>query len=162
MTDDAAEAIEGRAALAARMLDVVRSAQYEVRLLSYELERGLYGGDEFADAVKTLLLASERARLRVLLNQSRSAMRHSERLIELGRRLSSRCEFRELPPERLNDQRSEWLIADTRNLIERRAPDSLVARAWIDNPGITHERIGDFDKLWDESVPAQELRSLGI
>ncbi|MDB5976469.1 MAG: hypothetical protein JWR07_3229 [Nevskia sp.] len=167
MEDTAAsppQLLDGRAAFAAQALDLVRGARGELLLLSDSLERSLYGGEAFADAVKTFLLGSERARLRVFVNRPQEATQNVPYLLELSQRISSRFEFRE-PSEAQQaggGNRGEWLLADRRVLLERRDPESLEARYWAEEPQRGKLRAEAFEALWNEAQPAQELRSLGI
>jgi hypothetical protein len=156
------EILEGRAAFAARALQLVRGARQELLLRSDALERGAYGSEEFADAVKTFLLGNERARLCVLVRQPQEAARNAPRLVELGRRLSSRVEFREPTPEQGELDPGEWLLADRRMLLERQSPEALQAQFWAEEPRRGKTRGEDYDQLWNEAQPAQEMRSLGI
>lgn len=159
---DLPELLQGREAFAAKALELVRAARQELLLRSDALDRSLYGGDEFAGAVKDFLLGSERARLCVLLRQPHQARQNAQRLVDLGQRLSSRIEFREPTEDQGDIEPSEWLIADRRVLLERRAPESLEAQFWTDEPQRGKLRAEAFEALWNEAQPAQELRSLGI
>jgi len=158
----AALVLEGRAALAAALQSAAEAAQRELLLLCFDFDRGLYGSEGFADAVKRLALSGERARIRVLINQPKAAMRGAHRLVELGRRLPSRIEFRELDEEQQIAQRGDWLIADQRRLVERSAPDALVARALDDAPLAAQARARAFGELWDRSPGCAEFRVLGL
>jgi len=156
------EILEGRAAFAARAQQLVQAARQELLLRSDALERGLYGSEEFAEAVKGFLLGSERARLCVLVRQPQEAARNAPRLVELGRRLSSRVEFREPTPEQGEIGQAEWLLADRRMLLERQSPEALQSQFWADEPRRGKTRGEDYDQLWNEAQPAQEMRSLGL
>lgn len=162
MSEPAPVAVEGRSAFADAALALIAEARREIRLLSHELDVRLYGSEAVYEAVKGFLLSSERARLRVLINQPRLAAQRGHRLVELGRLLSSRVEFRGLSDERQQEHRAEWLIIDERSLLERREPEALVARLFQDQPLAARERGNDFETLWNEASPAQELRSLGL
>jgi hypothetical protein len=159
---DVPELLEGRAAFAARAVLVARGARHELILRSDALERSLYGGEDFADAVKAFLLGSERARLLVLVRKPQEAAQNGARLVELGRRLSSRVEFRERGEDQEDFDPSEWLYADRRILLERRSPEDLNSQFWAQEPRRGKTRGEDFDALWNEAQPAQEMRSLGI
>lgn len=156
------ELLQGRAAFAARALELARAARGELLLLSDSLDRAVYGGEDFAEAVKRFLLDHDRARLRVLVGRPQAAARNVPHLLELARRLSSRIEFREPPETQAEPNRGECLIADRRALLERRAPEALETQAWADAPQRGKLRAEEFDTLWNEAQPAQELRSLGI
>ena len=164
MSDAAGDPVklEGRAELASAALALVAAAQREVLLLSFDFDRALYGGEAFVDAIKRLGLSSERARIRVLINQPKSAMKGAHRFVELGRRMPSRIEFRELNEERLSTHRADWLIVDERQLIERDRPDALVARQQQDAPLLARAKARAFMELWDESSGCSEFRTLGI
>lgn len=159
---DVPEIVEGRAAFAAKALAVVRAAHLELILRSDCLERALYGSEEFYEAVKTFLLGNERARLLVLVRQPQDAAQNGARLVELGRRLSSRVEFREPGEEQEEFEPAEWLFADRRTLLERRSPQDLKAQYWASEPRRGKTRAEEFEALWNEAQPAQEMRSLGI
>jgi hypothetical protein len=160
--DQTPQHLEGHAALAAAVLELVRQPHRELLLLSDSLDRKLYGSAEFAEAVKNFVLSSERARLCVLVNQPALAVQNVPRILELQRRASSRIEFREPPEDRREDCRCEWLIADRRALLERRSPDALEAQLWGEAPQRGKLRGDAFDEIWNESEQAQELRSLGL
>lgn len=153
--------LEGRAELASAAQTLVAGAQREVLLLSFDFDRALYGSEAFVEAVKRLALSSDRARIRVLINQPRTAMQGAHRAIELGRRLPSRIEFRELLDERRSTLRADWLIVDGRHLIERSTPDALFARQQVDAPREAQAKAKAFLELWDESPGCAEFRVLG-
>jgi hypothetical protein len=162
MADSDSTALSGRSALAAQALKVAQSTRLELAVLSFALDPDLYGSEPFVDAVKTFLLGEDRARLRVLLNQPRVVAQSAHRLVELGRRLTSRVEFRELAQEQLNDMRGEWLIADRRRILERRNPETLTAHYWDSAPLLAREKLEKYDSLWNEAVPCGELQRLAL
>ncbi|GAC1631331.1 MAG: hypothetical protein NVS9B10_24660 [Nevskia sp.] len=108
------------------------------------------------------MLADEHVRVRVLINQPRLAMQGAHRLVELGRQIPSRIEFRELLEERVASYRGDWLINDQGGLLERREPDALYATCLPESSLLARHRASDFRLLWDESPGAQELRVLGL
>jgi hypothetical protein len=137
------------------------AARVELRLLSHELDRRLYASEAFIEAVKQFVLAHPRARLRVIVNQPRVAVRNAARLLELATRASSRIELRELNPQHVEDLRGEWLIADRSLLMQRARPDSLTALL-ATAPAAVSLRAGHFDECWDAAMPSAELRSLAL
>jgi len=156
--------LDGHAAFAAQALQLVRGARAELLLLSDSLQHSLYGSEDFTDAVKGFLLGSERARICVFVSRPQEALRNVPHLLDLCRRISSRFEFRE-PSEQqaaAGGNRSEWLLADRRVLLERREPESLEARYWAQEPQRGKLRGEAFEALWNEAQPAQELRGLDI
>ncbi|MCX7071978.1 MAG: hypothetical protein NTW01_13425 [Gammaproteobacteria bacterium] len=157
---DAPAPLEGRAALASALLAMAVGARHELLLLSVDLDRALYGSEAFVEAIKALALSSARARVRVLVGQPRAAMQAGHRLVELGRRLPSRIEFRELAEERRAGQHADWLIADQRCFIERNRPDALLARLHGEALRPAWARAAAFLALWEESPGCAEFRTL--
>lgn len=159
---DAPAPLEGRAALASALLALAACAEREVLLLSFDFDRALYGSEAFVEAIKRLGLSSERARIRVLINQPKPAMRSAHRLVELGRQLPSRIEFRELSEEWRAAHRGDWLIVDQRSWIERSHPDALTAALQHGAPLQARARARAFLALWEASPGCAEFRTLGI
>ena len=154
-------AVQGLAAFADAALHVLTSAQRECALLSYELDPRLYGSEAFADAARQFVLAHERARLRVLINRSELA-RQGHRLVELARRVPSRVEIRQLLPERQRECRDDLLMADHHSLLHRREPQALEARLCLQSPLDVQPHRAEFQRWWDESPIAPDLRVLGL
>lgn len=154
-------AVSGAEAFAAAALDVVSSARYQLALISVDLDRRLFGTEAFTERLRNFILQHRRAQLRVLVHDPASAVRNSVRLVEFGRLLSSRIEFREVPLER-RKLREEFLIGDERSLLYRSAPDQLDAKHYADAPMVARSHLREFDALWHESSVARELSSLGI
>ena len=164
MSEDSAsevEIISGRIELAVVARQLVERARTSVCMLTDALDPAIYGSDTFAQAVKNFALISPHSRMRVLASRPAAATRAHHALVDLGRILTSRIEFRELPAERRH-LREELLITDSHGLLERQSADSLDARLSRNNPLLGREQQRRFDLLWEESSPAQELRRLGI
>ncbi|WP_420465382.1 hypothetical protein [Panacagrimonas sp.] len=154
-------AVSGGDAFAAATLQVVSAAQYQLALMSVELDRRLFGTEIFVDQLRNFVLQHRRARLRVLVHDPAAAVRNSIRLVEFGRLLSSRVEFRAVPPAR-RLLREEFLIADERALLYRSAPDQLDAKHYADAPLVARSQLRGFDACWEEASVAREMTALGL
>lgn len=153
--------LTGAAAFAEALQSLVSVARLELSLVSVDLERNLFGAPALVDAIKQFLLAQRRARFRLLIHHPRSAMASGHRLIELGRALSSRMEFRQMPDERMR-LREEYLLVDERHLLIRGSPQDLLARCHRDAPQEARAQRRRFDQAWEEAMPARELSELKI
>jgi len=156
------ELLNGHGPFAERAIQMVSGARTELALLSQDLERRVYGTEAFGDALRRFILQHSRTRVRVLVNNTQAAIANSPRLVELGRSLSSFIEFREVPPPRQQTLREEYLVADGRLLLYRETPQDLEARYYGSSPPVARLQLKDFDALWNESTPAQELRKLSL
>lgn len=149
--------VTGRKAWVEQLLDAVSTARRDICLLSFNLDPRLYNHDDVAEKMKTFLLQSPRQRLRILLHDT-SICARGHRLVDLGRQLSSFVEFRVLADQH-RDIRSDWLIIDEQQVLERRTPDSLDARR-SQNPQAARARRKQFDDYWHAGEAASALRSL--
>ena len=153
--------VEGLDGYAATALAGVTDARRELLLQSWDLDPRCYASEAFAEAVKTFVLSGEQVRLKVLLSRTELA-RRGHALVALGRRVPSRIEFRELIAERKREHDGELLVADGRALLKRNDPRSLTALWFADAPAECKRAREDFLQLWEESVPAADLRELAL
>lgn len=140
---------------------VARDARMELAICSWGLDRRVFGSEGFVAIVRAFALAHRRARVRVLVQHPVMAMQGAHRLVELGRVLSSRIEFREPLPERKLSA-EEYLVADERSLVHRAGPDQLEAKFYAHAPLEARLRLRTFNALWDEAVPAREFTDLKL
>lgn len=152
--------IRGRADYAQAAAALAQSAQREVALLSHDLPSAFYGTDAFCTAIKDLILRYRRARVRVLVHNPKPAAR-GHRLVDLGRQLSSFCEFRVLG-EANRELRSDWLVIDERHVLDRFAPESLEAVCHRAAPATARSYLRRFDDYWENGQPAIDLRTLNV
>lgn len=160
--DPDVELLTGAAEFAARATQMIGGARTEIALLSQELDRRVYGTEDFGETLRRFVLQHNHTRVRVLVNATKTAMANSPRLIELGRALSSFVEFRELLPSRQHSIREEYLVADGRLLLYRETPADLESKYYGTAPHFARLKLKDFDLLWNESTTAQELRKLSL
>ncbi|MES2883193.1 MAG: hypothetical protein V4709_00175 [Pseudomonadota bacterium] len=153
--------LRGRLEFLSAARRLIAETRYNASLLSVGLDARIFGDPSFADAVKQFLLLRRNAHLRVLVAHPQMATRAPHALVDLGRLLSSRVEFREFAPGKPLPS-EEMLLADGRLLLERNSPDALEARLILDDPMSTRERQRRFDNLWDHAVPSADLRQLRI
>lgn len=157
----AAVTVSGSRAQRQATLQLVAGAHQQLRILSYELDRHLWGEPGMVEILRAFVLRSQRAELRILVNQTQRAAQRGHHLVELARRLPSRIAIRELNEERRGIV-EEFAIADEYALLHKRRHDDLEAQ-WHAHAPLDARRLRRrFDALWDESPPARELAVLGI
>jgi len=156
------EIVNGTAEFAARAEAMVAAAYMEVLVMTQELDRRIYGSESFVSAVRKFALQHAHARMRILVSTPQAAIQNNPRMVEFGRRLSSQIEFRELQPERRGGVPYEYVITDGRLLLFRETPMDLQAKYYGNSPPAARLQMKDYDVLWNESEPAQELRNLQL
>ena len=162
MDEPKPELINGVADFAARATQMVSMAKTEIALLSQELDRRIYGTGIFTESLRRFVLQHSHTKVRVLVNSTQLAVANSPRLVELGRSLTSFVEFREVRSERQQVVREEVLVTDGRILLHRESSNDLASKYYGAAPSVARLKLKDFDLLWDESEPAQELRKLSL
>jgi hypothetical protein len=155
------EAVSGQAEFLRRAVELVSAARLDITIFSQGLDRRTYSSEFFIAPLQKFLLQHQRARLRVIVHSPGLAMRTGHRLVELGRRLPSRIEFRELPEERRLLEK-EFLIADESALLLRASVEQLESRYYPHAPLLAREQKREFETWWQESQPAAEFRDLKI
>jgi hypothetical protein len=142
--------IADAAELRAAVIDVVAKARRGLAILTPNLEPEIYDHEEFLDALKRFVLAKTFARIRVLITQPERAMKSGNQFVQMGRRLNSYIEFRNLA-EHLKPVQEAFCIADAEGLVYR--ADGAKHEGMVDTnaPGIAQGYLARFDTLWNES-----------
>ena len=153
--------LTGRIEFLAASRRLILDTRYNASLLTQVIDPRVFGDASFAAAVQQFLLLQRNARLRVLVARPQQALRGPHALIDLGRLMASRVEFREFAPDKPAPA-EEMLLGDGRLLLERSSADALEARLIRDDASTARERQRRFDNLWDHSVPSAELRRMRL
>ncbi|WP_028079551.1 hypothetical protein [Solimonas soli] len=156
-----ASVLAGSAATTQALLNLITRAHLQLRVLSYELDRRLWNDPGIVELLRSFVLRSPRAELRILVNRPQLAAQRGHRLVELARRLSSRIHIRELGEERRNLV-EEFAIADEYALLHKKRHDDLETWWYPHAPLDARQQRRRFDAWWEESGPARELGELRL
>lgn len=150
--------ISGREGFREALLTLIGEAQMTLNIHTYDLHRDIYATPAVVEAIRGFALQHDRARVNVLINEPKRTMAAAHRLVEFGRALSSRIEFRQLP-ESKRSQVEDCVLGDGRTMLLRQRPDDVEARIYH-RPGTAHLRNQAFEALWPHALPARELQQL--
>lgn len=142
----------------AHVLALMQQAQRSLCLYSDDLEPWLYNHGSVQQSCSRFLLASPRARLRILLRDTSRAVKEGHRLLTLSRRLSSNLHIRKLNPDYPSLEQS-YLIADDSGLLLRPELDQHAGYALYADPARVRQHQAQFDQAWDTSITDPDLRS---
>lgn len=142
----------------AHVLALIQQAQRSLCLYSDDLEPWLYHHNNVQQACTRFLLASPRARLRILLRDPTRAVKEGHRLLGLSRRLSSNLHIRKLNPDYASIDQA-YLIADDKGLLLRPELDQYAGYALYADPARVRQHQAQFDQAWDTSLTDPDLRS---
>ena len=141
--------------------DVARSAKRSLSIYTHDLEPEVYNSIDFLDAVKQLVLAQRYARVQILLVNPLRSVKEGHRMVEMARRFSSFVEIR-LVPEEFHSHEEAFLIADRAGLVYRVHASRWEGIADTNSPRIAARYLEFFERVWQRSQVASELRELRI
>lgn len=146
-TQGAREVLTGTAELRAAIVDIVAHAQRSLAVLTPNLEPEIYEHVEFLDVLKRFVLARTYARVRVLITQPERTIRQSNQFAQMGQRLSSYIQFRNLASDR-RPVNEAWCIADTDAIVYRADYTTGDGVADTHAPEIAKRYLAMFEDLW--------------
>ena len=142
--------VAGPAETRAAIIDIVGRAQRSLTILTPNLEPEIYEHDDFLVTLKRFVLAKSFARVRVLITEPERAIKPGNQLVQMGQRLSSYIELRNLAESLRPDVRA-YCIADADSVLYRAnysTGDGMVAQ---NAPEIAKLYLSEFDELWQAS-----------
>ena len=134
----------------AAIVEVTGLANRGLAIMTPDLEPEIYDHDDFLETLKRFVLARSFARVRVLISDPQRALKSGNRFVEMGRRLNSYIEFRNLKAE-YRDRKEAFCIADDIALIYRARSDSWDGMSDTYEPAVAKKYLNEFDGLWQAS-----------
>ena len=136
--------------LRAAVIDVVSRAQRTLAILTPNLEPDIYEHDDFLLALKRFVLAKSFTRVRVLISEPGRAIKPGNQLVQMGQRLSSYIEFRNLA-QSLQPEAQAYCIADADAIVYRANHTTGEGMIAQQTPEIAKLYLAEFDQLWQQS-----------
>ncbi len=151
--------LDRRSEISAVTRALAEQARHTLLLHTVDLDPAIYDQSQFVDALSRLARSHSKARVRVLIQNARTAVQQGSRLIELSRRLSSYIQFRRPPPE-YRDCQESFVLADNSGYLYRPNPARFEATANFHDPGKVNDWESYFLEVWARSEPDPEIRRL--
>jgi len=142
--------VAGTAELRGVVVDIVSRAERTLSILTPNLEPEIYEHEEFLVALKRFVLAKTFARVRVLITEPERTIKNGNQLVEMGQRLSSYIEMRNLT-SKLRPESRAYCIADTDSVLYRAdyaTNEGMVAQQ---APEIAKLYLTEFEEIWQAS-----------
>ena len=136
----------------AAAVQIASCAKRSITILTPDLEPGIFDTPEFLDAVKRLVLAKRYARVRVLITEPERTVRNGNRLVALGRRLTTHIDFRNLHEDYRDKLNGAFIIADDRAVLYRTNGRRYEGIMGTIEPGIAKQHLDAFEKPWEVSA----------
>jgi hypothetical protein len=134
----------------ASVVQLTTSALRGLAIMTPDLEPDIYAHPAFLDALKKFILARPFARTRVLLTAPERARKTGNEFLEMGRRLNSYIEFRNLPEEHRPRQEA-FFIADDTGVVYRPRSEAWEGIADPGSQAVAQMYLETFDNLWQIS-----------
>jgi hypothetical protein len=140
------------------LLALARQAKRSLTIFSYDLEPSLYNSPDFYNAARDVIGTDPNAMIRILVYDISQTIIKGHRLLDLGQRLPSRVQIRQLPKK----FHHAFLVADEIGVLDRRRAERYEATANFNSAGWANNLIHFFNKAWEQSSRTSEVRSLNI
>lgn len=155
-------AAEDRAQALAAVATLLAEARHEVMIYTRDLDPALLDVPATLEALKRIALSGRRARIRVIVHDTRAPLAAGHRLIALAQRLSSVFELRTPSDERDQQYPSAFLLNDGHGYFFRPLGSRLDGDGSTHAPGRHAQLRALFDQIWERSTPSDELRRLAF
>lgn len=140
---------------------LVQQARRELFILTPDLEPDRYNSAEFSDLLSAFVRRHRNADARLLIGDPAIALRWGHRVVNLGRRLTTRLQIRRLHEDDF-DPEEAWMVADAIGLLRRDGMDGF--KGMLSAKAIPHaQRAAQrFEALWERSQDIPDFRHLAL
>jgi hypothetical protein len=149
-TQGARKVLSGTPELRGAIVDIVAHTRRSLAILTPDLEPDIYEHVEFLDALKRFVLARTYARVRVLITLPERTIRQSNQFAQMGQRLSTYIQFRNLAADR-RPVKEAWCIADNDAIVYRADYTTGEGVADTHAPEVAKRYLATFEDLWQVS-----------
>lgn len=142
-------------------VSLVQQTRRSLDMISRDLDTKIYAHPDFVDAIRQVVVAQRRIRVRILVQDTQPLISRGHRLVTLARRLNSFIELR-VPDEEHQSYNSAYLIADRVGTLFRPVADRYEGTACFNDPREARGLTELFENMWESAEPDPNLRDLRI
>ena len=142
-------------------LEMVRQANREVYIASYDLDEPVFSTEAFIEAMSAFVRDKPRAHARILLQKPDKVIKQGHRLIPLAQRLSSSIHIHRPGPEH-RDYSETFMVVDGIGYFKRQLADRYEGVASFKAPILARDLRDQFLTMWERSAPESQVRRLQI
>lgn len=143
---------------------LLQQARRRIFILTPDFEPERYNNEAFVDALTAFATRSRHSDTRILLADPAIAVRWGHKVVQLGRRLTSRLLIRQLGEEDLQEAGQEaWIVADDIGMLRRDGVQDY-KRGTLNPNSIPHAQRASqrFLEMWERSTEVPDFRTLHI
>lgn len=159
--DKEAVSVESSAQVLEASLALLAQSRRTIEIISRHLDPPVYDTTEFAVTLRRFVLDSRRARVHIIVMDSRPILATGHRLINLAQQLSSFVEIRK-PDSKHVSYNCAFLLADRIGSVYRQLADRFDGIVNFGDRRVALELGETFDEMWTHAEPDPNLRRLRI
>jgi hypothetical protein len=153
--------VESGADVRQASIALVAQSRRTVEILSRHLDPSVYDTVEFSDALRRFVLDSSRARVHIIVMDSKPILATGHRLVNLAQHLSSFVEIRK-PDAKHARYNCAILLADRTGSVFRQLADRFHGVVNFGDRRVASDLGETFDEMWAHAEPDPNLRRLRI
>jgi hypothetical protein len=142
-------------------LSMIQQAKRSLHIFTQDLDPPLFDTPAFTEAVKNVAIHDSHSYVQIIVKDTKYAVLHGHRLIELARRLSSHIHIRKAGIE-YKEYSAAYLIADETGYLRRNNAYRYEGIACFNARNDCRHLLDFFNTAWEKSAPDPELRRLHI
>ena len=150
-----------RDSLRAALLALLQEARLGLKAFLPRLDPALWEDPAVTDALRQLLVASDRARIEICIQDSAQARSGTARLLDLAERLPSRCQLRVAAREHA-ELPEAYILVDDRHYLRQTAPGQRLWASHAHPPNEAGRLAAQFSEIWEHAQPHPDLRRMTI
>ena len=143
------------------VLKMALQCRRTIDILSRELDPDLFDTIEFIDAVKSMVLANRKAKVRILVAEPKKIVSRGHRLVDLMRALPSYLDIR-VPDKQHQDFNEMLFIADTTGYLHRLHSERFDATLNFNDKRVAKHLRQDYNEFWGKASQDTNLRQLAL
>lgn len=150
------------ASLRATAMDLLRSAQHRIGLISQSLDPALFDDEAVAALFKRVAISGRGACIQILVEDIAPAIQGSHRLVELAQRLSSPIAIRRANRRDDPEFGPAILLNDQGGWLRRPDPTRFEGEAALSDRPRNRELWLGFERSWERAEPETAIRALKL
>ena len=143
------------------VLKMAQQSRHTIDILSRELDPDLFDTIEFTSAIKSMVLANRKAKVRVLVAEPKKIVSRGHRLVDLYRALPTYLDIR-VPSKEHQDFSEMLFIADTTGYLHRLHFERFDATFNFNDKRVARHLQQEYDEIWSKASQDTNLRQLTI
>jgi hypothetical protein len=160
-TDKEPVNVESSAEVREASIALVAQSRRTIEIISRHLDPAVYDNAQFAATLQRFILDSSRARVHIIVMDSRPIVAAGHRLVRLAQHLSSFVEIRK-PNAKHARYNCAFLLADRTGSVYRQLADRFDGVVNFGDRRAASELGETFDEMWAHAEPDPNLRRLRI